>query len=183
MRAPLARKMSALVLLISALLSPAVAHAVQDGAAIGPRPSDWESPDAIIGALYDLISVAPGESIDWGRDSALFLPGARKIAVVQQPDGKPAVMNMSSEQFVALANSELAGGFHEYEIGRVTERFGHIMQVFSAYEGRQTSDGPVVTRGINSIQLVYDGARWWIASIMWDSETDSNPLPDKYLGK
>ncbi len=183
MLASFVRKTPLLALVVGALIAPTTVHAAQDGAATGPRPSDWESPDAIISALYDLISVALGESIDWGRDSALFLPGARKVAVMHQPDGELDVHNMSSEQFIAMADAGLAGGFTEYEIGRVGERFGNIMQVFSAYEGRQTTDGPVITRGINSIQLVYDGERWWIASIIWDSETSTNPLPAKYLAK
>lgn len=181
MLASIVRGTPLLALLFAALLAPSEVHGLQDGSPAGPRPSDWESPDAIISALYDLISVAPGEKVDWARDSALFLPGARKVAVTRQPDGTPTVHNMTSEQFITMADAELAGGFTEYEIGRVTERFGNIMQAFSSYEGRQTPDGPVITRGINSIQLVYDETRWWIVSISWDSETSANPLPAKYL--
>ena len=35
-------------------------------------------------------------------------------------------------------------------------------------------------RGINSIQLVRDGKRWWIASVVWDTERPDNPIPADY---
>jgi hypothetical protein len=38
-----------------------------------------------------------------------------------------------------------------------------------------------VTRGINSIQLMNDGSRWWIVSVFWDAERPDNPLPAEYL--
>jgi hypothetical protein len=35
--------------------------------------------------------------------------------------------------------------------------------------------------GINSIQLIFDGNRWWIVNIYWTGETKENPIPKKYL--
>jgi hypothetical protein len=72
-------------------------------------------------------------------------------------------------------------GFYESEIHRVTEKFGHIAHVFSTYESRIKADGPVIARGINSIEIFYDGKRWWIASNIWDDERPNNPLPAEYL--
>ena len=40
-------------------------------------------------------------------------------------------------------------------------------------EGR----GGSFVRGINTIQLMQDGARWWILSIGWDTEREDQPLP------
>jgi hypothetical protein len=36
-------------------------------------------------------------------------------------------------------------------------------------------------RGINSIELFWDGKRWWIASAVWDDERPDNPIPREYL--
>jgi hypothetical protein len=36
-------------------------------------------------------------------------------------------------------------------------------------------------RGINSIQLFYDGHRWWIVSIYWQHESPQHPVPENYL--
>ena len=42
---------------------------------------------------------------------------------------------------------------------------------------RAPSDEKPLVRGINSIQLVNDGKRWWIASVAWDTEREDNPIP------
>ncbi|MEE9207558.1 MAG: hypothetical protein V3U67_04155 [Gemmatimonadota bacterium] len=148
----------------------------------GPRPSDWETPDAIITALYDVISIEAGDKIDWARDDALYIDGVRQVAMSTRPDGQVVINNMSVADFQVQSGAWIEeNGFVEYEIGRHSDRYGNVMQVFSAYEGKQGADGPVITRGINSITLVHDGDRWWVAAIVWDRETPDNPVPDEYL--
>ena len=75
-------------------------------------------------------------------------------------------------------------GFFEREISRTTESFGHITQAFSSYESKRTAqDAKPFSRGINSIQLLNDGKRWYVVTIFWDSERPDNPIPAKYLPK
>jgi hypothetical protein len=38
-------------------------------------------------------------------------------------------------------------------------------------------------RGINSIQLFFDGKRWWAVTIFWDSERPGQSIPEEYLPK
>jgi len=77
---------------------------------------------------------------------------------------------------------EPATGFFEREISRRTDCFGNICQVFSTYESRHSAtDATPFQRGINSIQLLRDGNRWWIASVVWDVERADNPIPAAYL--
>jgi hypothetical protein len=40
---------------------------------------------------------------------------------------------------------------------------------------------PVLERGINSIQLFFDGTRFWILSWTVNDETKELPIPKKYL--
>ena len=74
-------------------------------------------------------------------------------------------------------------GFFEREIARKTEAYGNIMHVFSTYESRRTGDPAEkpFARGINSIQLLKDGNRWWVVSIFWDAERPGNEIPAQYL--
>jgi hypothetical protein len=73
-------------------------------------------------------------------------------------------------------------GFFEREIGRSMDQYGSIVQVFSSYDSkRNLTDESPFTRGINSIQLWNDGSRWWIVSILWQSESADNLIPSKYL--
>jgi hypothetical protein len=73
-------------------------------------------------------------------------------------------------------------GFFETEIARQVERYGGVVQAFSTYESRHKADDPKpFTRGINSIQLFDDGQRWWVVTVLWESERPENQIPAKYL--
>ena len=147
------------------------------------RPADVSSPDAIIGALYASISGGAGEKRDWDRFRSLFAPGARLIPT-GGPPGQPARATMlSPDDYVQRAGPGLErDGFHEVEIARTTEQFGRILHAFSSYASRRRlSDPAPFARGINSIQLLDDGTRWWIVSVYWDSERPDNPIPARYL--
>jgi hypothetical protein len=42
------------------------------------------------------------------------------------------------------------------------------------------NDAKPFQRGINSIELIHAGQRWWIASLRWCAEGDKSPL-QRYL--
>jgi len=48
--------------------------------------------------------------------------------------------------------------------------FGNVAHVLSYYESRRRKDGEAFTSGANSMQLFFDGDRWWFASVMWNTE-------------
>lgn len=152
-------------------------------AAASARPEDVASLDAILAALYDVISGPAGQARDWDRMRSLFVPGARLIPTVYRPDSVPNVRVWDVEQYITLVGPRLeSGGFFEREIARRVERYGGVVHVFSTYESRRTSSDPApFARGINSIQLWFDGQRWWIVTIYWEGERTSNPIPPAYL--
>jgi len=56
------------------------------------------------------------------------------------------------------------------------------VHVFSTYESRRTlNDEKPFMRGINSFQLWYDGKRWRVITILWQSESPDTPIPEKYI--
>lgn len=158
------------------LVSSAVAQEVD--------PADVESIDAIVTAVYDVISGPAGERRDWERFRSLFVDGARLIPVGRVQGGSVQTRVMSPEEYAERTGPVLEqAGFFEREIGRVTERYGRIAHLFSAYESRRTAeDAQPFARGINSFQLMHDGDRWWVVSIFWQSETPEFPIPGRYLG-
>lgn len=180
MRRP-ATRLACAVLLSALVLAGRPASAQESPAA---RAQDVESIDAIIGALYDVISGPAGQARDWPRFHSLFVPGARLIpTAVRENEVRHRVMTPA--EYVAGSGPILEErGFFEREIGRTTERFGNIAHVFSAYDSKHTPDDPEpFARGINSIQLLHDGTRWWVVTIFWDSERAGNPIPPAYLGR
>ena len=74
-----------------------------------------------------------------------------------------------------------SGPSTDVEIARKEMRFGRIAHVTSVYETRLSKDGPLLKRGINSLQLLWEGERWWIVSVIWDNERVDNPLPADLL--
>jgi len=147
------------------------------------RPADVSSPDAIIAALYDVISGGIGVKRDWNRFRSLFVPNARLMPARVRPDGSADVGILSADDYAARAGASLErDGFFEREIARKTESYGAIMHVFSTYESLRTpNDAKPFARGINSIQLLKDKDRWWVVSVYWDSERPGNEIPAKYL--
>jgi hypothetical protein len=86
------------------------------------------------------------------------------------------------EYIQASAPSLEQNGFFEKEVSRRVEKFGNIAHVFSTYEARRNADDQKpFMRGINSIQLMNDGLRWWIVTVFWQAEDEKNPLPAEYL--
>lgn len=147
-------------------------------------PADVASIDAIITALYDVISGDAGVARDWDRFRSLFVSGAT-LSPVGRPGGGSTwarrVIN-PDEYADGVGESLEANGFHEVEIHRVTEEYGVIAHAFSTYESRRSASDPEpFTRGINSIQLMNDGSRWWVVSIFWLGEGPDHPIPAQYL--
>jgi hypothetical protein len=148
------------------------------------RPGDVASPDAILKALYDVISGGAGVQRDWNRFRSLFVPFARLIPTRARPAGGADATVLGVEDYITLAGPGLErSGFFEREIFRVAEAYGNVMHAFSTYESRRTADlsERPFARGINSIQLLKDGDRWWVVTIFWDSERPGNEIPPKYL--
>lgn len=145
-----------------------------------PKPDDVKSVDSILRAIYDVIS-GPAGGRDWDRFRSLFLPQARFSEVSIGPNGEKVVMTWNVDEFVRDAGQVFAKDpFYEKAIVNRPESFGDVTQVFSSYESRRNPTDKPFERGINSIQLLNDGKRWWVLSILWDTERKGNPLPARF---
>jgi hypothetical protein len=148
-----------------------------------PPAADVESIDAIIAALYDVISGPAGER-DWDRFRSLFVADARLIPTGRLENGRWTPRTLSVDGYVERAGSQFRQqAFYEDELHREVQRFGHVAHAFSTYASRRAPDAEPFSRGINSIQLFWDGTRWWVVSIMWDAERDGQVIPPEYLGR
>ncbi|HWK88838.1 MAG TPA: hypothetical protein VNP72_02555, partial [Longimicrobium sp.] len=154
----------AALLLSMAAAPPAAAQPEPRGTA-----GDGASIDSILAALYGVISGPAGQVRDWDRFHALFYPGARLIPSGQRPDGSKAAAVLEPAGYVERSREILESrGFFETEVARRVERYGGIAHVWSTYESRFKADDPQpFMRGINSIQLFWDGSRWWVLTVAW----------------
>ena len=150
---------------------------------VEPRPEDVGSIEGIVKASYETISGGVGVPRQWGRDRSLYDPSVRFVAISVNPQtGAVKSTSTSHQEFVDESDSFMVkDGFTERELGRKIERFGNVATVLSSYEGKVTSTGKVITRGVNLFQLYFDGKRWWILSMVWDEERADNPIPAELL--
>lgn len=146
------------------------------------NPADVSSQDAILKALYDVISGSAGQKRDWKRMRSLFLPEAKMIPTGPRPGGVFGARVLSVDDYVSRTEPFFEKeGFYESEVARRVDEWGHIAQVFSTYESRHAKGDKPFARGINAILLHNDGQRWWIAAIMWEGERPDQPLPERLL--
>lgn len=143
--------------------------------------ADVSSIDRIVNAIYAAITFQEGESPDMERFRGLFTPDASFIRITGE-----GVNKMTTDSFIASFRERIKTGvlksFHESEIYRKMNTYGSMAQVFTTYrKGLNTKDPALFVRGINSLQLYYDGQRWWIASLVWEDERSDNPIPEEYL--
>jgi len=171
-------------LLLEAGLAPAQTTRRREA----PPPADAASPESIVAALYASVSHAPDVSPDFERMRGIFLYVGMLIPPVKPgEDFKVMDVDQFSDRYqkgvaARKEKAESATGYFELEIARRTDCFGKVCQIFSTYETRHTpNDEKPFDRGINSIQLVRDGKRWWIASVAWDVEKPDSPIPAQYL--
>lgn len=144
-----------------------------------PEPMDLTTVDGLMKALYSTISGPKGQKRDVDLQRKLFVPGARLVATRKRPDGSVALVSMSVDDYMARAFPYMeAKGFFEREAGRRVEQWGRVAQVWSVYESYdRAEDTKPFERGINTVSLVFDGQRWWVAGLAWDAEEPGKALP------
>jgi hypothetical protein len=173
--------LAALLLMPATLAAQAPARRHVKAPKVAPLAADVATVDGVVKAYYDVITGPAGQQRQWSRDRSLYIPGVRFVSTgVAQ--GKPYARLMSHQDFVDGSDAGMVrDGFFEREIHRVTRTYGNIVQVFSTYEEHRTADGPVQGRGINALQLYWDGSRWWVASAIWFDEDPAHPIPQEFL--
>ncbi len=146
--------------------------------------ADTKTVESTVATLYDVISGPAGQARDWNRFKNLFAEGARMVPTIKQADGVGKFV-LTPDDYVTRAGPILEKeGFFEKEIGSKIQKYGPIAQVFTAYESRKTpTDEKPIERGVNSLQLTFDGKRWWIESITWAGDGIGGPIPDDLIKK
>ncbi|WP_394841104.1 M61 family peptidase [Pendulispora brunnea] len=141
---------------------------------IPARPEDVATLEGLMRAFYETVNIAPDAPRQWDRDRTTYLPGARIVAV----DEKVSIWD--HQGFVEFAEPLIRNGFRERELVRRVRRYGNIANIESSYESRV---GPqeTISRGVNYIQTFYDGQRWWITGLVWQTEDAAHPIPADLL--
>lgn len=176
-------KVLLLTLLAACTAAPAQTKHI-DVPVVPARAEDVSSPEAIVKADLECISGGVGVPRQWGRDVSLYDRHGFFVATRTDPKtGKVMVRSETVQEYIDRDDASLVrDGLTERELAHHVYRFGNVATVYSSYEAK-TAAGKVVGRGVNIYQVYFDGKRWWIASVVWDEETPSNPIPADLLPK
>ena len=142
-----------------------------------PAPADVASPEALVAAVYSVISGPKDAPRDWNRMRSLFLPDARLLPTRELPGSPDSsspntdVIPLTIDGYIARATARTAAaGFYERGTTLSTQHFGNIVHIWSAYESRHAATDPTpFATGVNSFQILKDGNRYWVVNIFWDA--------------
>lgn len=150
-------------------------------ASVTARPEDVSTLEGIMKAYYETGNGPAGQPRQWARDRTLYVPDVR-FTVFMDENGKPVARQFTYQEFADMADPpEVKNGLFEHEIHRVTYRYGNWVHVISTAEGHRTPNGPVSGRGIDIVDLFWDGTRWWITAASIVEERPTEPLPKEFL--
>ena len=150
---------------------------------IPARPDDVATIDGVMKAYYEIVSGPAGQPRQWDRDHTLYIPEVRFVLISEAPDGKTSVRSMSHQKFADSTAAALGdNAFYEREVHRITHRFGNVAHVLSTAEQRAAPDGPILGHSIDSVELFWDGHRWWITNAnIWPGDRKDRPLTKEFL--
>jgi len=165
------------------LIAGAVLGFIQLGFPAHAQTIDQKKIDAAVQDIYATISGPAGKARDWEHWKELFTTDGKLGVVITGKDGQTKLRTLTPDEFIASSGKYMESkGFYEKEIHREMQRYAHLVQVFSTYECRTNeTDAQPMMRGINSIVLVEEAGKLKIASLIWEQETQQNPLPINYL--
>ena len=144
------------------------------------QQNDLRLIDNLTSELYNAICFEVDGYPPVERLKELFIPTANMI---RNDADSPEMMTV--DNFIKSYTERIADGtiksFYEGELKHITEIFGTVAHRFSAYETKFDLENPEpFSIGINSIQYIKIGNNWKISSIVWNNQTETNKIPDKY---
>ncbi len=151
------------------------------GAADDPPTADNSTPAGVVEALYRSVSFGPGEEPDWDLLASLFFDNS---VLAQPARGSQDVELWSLDHFIESFKNDLVTyemqktGFWERVAGSSCSNFGRVAHCDVVFEMRTDKDSPQpLGRGLDGIQMVKTGGRWWIVSIATEHERPDRPIP------
>jgi hypothetical protein len=134
--------------------------------------------EGTINETYKIISGERGEKRNWEAFRQLFTPQAQMSVLLHDSTGNGILRTYTLEQFVRIGKEYYENdGFIERPIRTVIHEYNGIANVFQSYYAKELD---VEEEGVNSLQLMFDGKRWWITSVLWTNNGNGVQLPDEF---
>ena len=137
---------------------------------------DIRAIEAVIARQFGAMNWSPEAPPDWAAFAVDFFPGAALFPAARP--ATPQTVEAFVERMGELAGSRLRS-FAQRVLGTEIQVFGNVAVAMGACENVENETE--VVRGVEAFLLVKDDGVWRIASQAWDTESASNPVPDRLL--
>jgi hypothetical protein len=139
---------------------------------------DVQAIEAIIARQFASLNWGPGTSANWDGFAADFFPEASLY-----PAARPA-KRQTVEAFIQRMKSLVGAklrSFEEAVLETEIHVFGNVAVALAGCE--ITENGAEVNRGVEMLLLVKNAGAWQIVSQAWDTESPSQRIPVRLLGR
>lgn len=133
-------------------------------------PTEVGTPEALTASLYAFISGPKDQKRDIEKIRALFHPQARLMVAARHPEHGAFLRPLELEAFLSFAIPQWEKGFFERSTAVSVQKQDGVAQVWSPYDIRLAADGPAMYTGVNALQCAWDGKRWWITHLAFQSQ-------------
>lgn len=142
----------------------------------------FDSLDALIEAMYRAVS-GPDRGLDIDLERQVFTPDVRLMRCGLDERGKPWRQDMSLSDYEENTREFLANtDFYEIETSKTVVHCPPFAYVLSEYEAKtDPASDELLLSGVNSIQCLHDGERWWICQMMWNHRDGVSPGDSPFL--
>lgn len=142
-----------------------------------------ETPEDVVGRLYELVTFEAGQTPDWAEVRGLFLDQA--VIVLRTSRDALPVLSVDGfvaefEAFIERANVGETG-FSETVVTMRSMVFGDIAHILVLYEASIPGSGRGPQQGVDSFQLIRTEGGWRVASVINEVPTDSRPVPRELM--
>jgi hypothetical protein len=95
-----------------------------------------------------------------------------------EPGGKPHIEVQPVKEWIrSVQDLRPKVSVHETVYKIRIEQFSSIATAFYSHNSVTSENGKTNIRRVNTCEMLYDGNRWWIASVVWNVSPKNWDLP------
>jgi len=139
---------------------------------------DIRAIEAIIVRQFGSLNWGAEDSAKWVEFAGDFFPGASLFSAARP--ATPQTVEAFIERMKGLSQTTLQS-FHQSMLGSEVHVFGNVAVALGVCKNLENNTQ--VTRGVEAFLLIKDAGAWRIVSQAWDTESETNAIPEYLISK
>lgn len=160
-----------------AVIGVVVVEAVEPGAA----PGLFLEPESMVASVYDAVSDRNGDAPDWDAVRSYFDPDAVIVLRASRDETKKFDVDGFIQDFIEFYDriDDEKTGFKETVVSVDCLEYGNIACCNVVYEAAILGSERPPQRGLDCWHLMKSGGRWWVVSVVNESEVAAGAIPEE----